>query len=116
MEKKNFIQYLLLTVLIIMGVVALSNFFKTSNNLKESQQLIENVLKQVAESKALIQHQALTIDELKKLNSELTAKVASVDSTNRVIKRNLDVNFSSANRTLIDLKKTIESIDPPEIH
>jgi len=116
MENKNIIQYAIILALIIIGAIGVINLIKGSNNLRESKKIIENVLKEVSESRKLIENQTATIEELNKINKELSIKVNHVDSLNRLIKNNLNVNFSNANKTINDLKKVIDNIKPEVIH
>lgn len=116
MENKNIIQYSIFAALILLCVLGLINFFKNSGNIKESKQLIENVLNEIKESKELIKKQAITIDELQQLNKELSLKVNKVDSTNNLIKHDIDASFKVANKTISDIKKTVDNIKPIDIN
>ena len=58
---------------------------KDSNNLKESKTIIDNVLKEVAESRKIIERQSAIIIDLQKLNKELSTKVNVVDSINTIV-------------------------------
>ena len=69
-------------VLCVLGVI---NLMKDSNNLKESKTIIDNVLKEVAESRKIIERQSAIIIDLQKLNKELSTKVNVVDSINTIV-------------------------------
>ena len=116
MENKNIIQYCVFVALSLLLILGVINFFKGSNNLKESKKIIENVLNEVKESKEIIKNQAAIIDTLQKLNRDLAIKVNKVDSTNTLIKKNLDVSFYNANKTISDIKKTVDDIKTIQIH
>ena len=66
----------------MLGVI---NPMKDSNNLKESKTIIDNVLKEVAESRKIIERQSAIIIDLQKLNKELSTKVNVVDSINTIV-------------------------------
>ena len=116
MENKNVIQYVLLLAVSLLCVLAVINLIKGSSNLKESKSIIDNVLKEVAESGKIIERQSAIIIDLQKLNKELSTKVNVVDSINKVIKKNLDVHFYRANKTINDIKKTVDDIKTIQIH
>ncbi len=115
MENRNFIQYTVLLAIVLLCVLGVISFFRISDNLKESKKIIESVLNEVKESKEIIKKQAITINELQKLNQELSLKVNQLDSTNSLIKRSLDFNFLNTNRTMNEIKKTVDNIKPPPI-
>ena len=69
-------------MLCVLGVI---NPMKDSNNLKESKTIIDNVLKEVAESRKIIERQSAIIIDLQKLNKELSTKVNVVDSINTIV-------------------------------
>lgn len=116
MENTKIMQYSVFVGIIILCILGITNFFKASDNLKESKKIIDNVLNEVKESKELLKNQALTIDDLQKLNRKLSIKVNQVDSTNNLIKRSLDANFKKTKTTIASIKNTIDSIEPVIIH
>ncbi|MEI6062353.1 MAG: hypothetical protein WCR72_16745 [Bacteroidota bacterium] len=115
MENKNIIQYTLMLAIVMIGVLGVISFFRISGNLKESKKIIESVLLEVKESKDIIKKQATTINELQKLNQELSLKVKQLDSVNYLIKKSLEINFFNTNRTMSEIKKTVDNIKPPPI-
>lgn len=116
MENKNIIQYFLLLAVSVLCVLGVINLIKGSDNLKESKAIIDNVLKEVATSREIIERQSATIADLQKLNKELSDKVNVVDSLNKEIKKNVDVHFRNANNTINDIKKTVDDIKTIQIH
>lgn len=113
MENKSITQYAILFSAVFLIALMFINLFKTSNSLKESKQKIDNALNEIKESNALLKEQSTVISDLKKLNDELNKKVFSVDSINRVIKKNIDANIYSANKNILYIKGKIDSIKVP---
>jgi hypothetical protein len=116
MEKIKIFQLVFTIILGLICIFGILNLFNHPANLKDSQKLIENVIKEVRESKEIIKNQQKNIEDLKELNKELAVKIKQVDSTNTLIKSNLDNNFIKTNRTINDIKKTVDDIKPVEIH
>ena len=115
METKNIIQYTVLLAIVLLCVLGVISFFRISDKLKESKKIIESVLIEVKESKDIIKKQATTINELQKLNQDLTLRVMQLDSANSLIKKSLEINFFNTNRTMNEIKKTVDNIKPPPI-
>ena len=116
MENKNIIQYVLLLAVIMLCVLGVINLMKGSDNLKESKAIINNVLKEVAESREIIERQSATIADLQELNKKLSDKVNGIDSLNKEIKKNVDVHFRNANKTINEIKTTVDNIKILQIH
>jgi len=116
MENKNIIQYAILLAMNLLCIIGIANLFKGSDNLKETKQTIDKVLIEVSETKKIIKEQKATINDLQKLNKDLLVKVNAVDSLNQKTKKDLDVNFFNANKTINNLIKTIDGIKIPIIH
>ena len=110
MNNKSFTHYLTLISTIFILILVSLNLFRTSSNLKESKQKIDSVLEEIKAANTIITEQSNAISELQKLNNELNKKVLKIDSTNYLIKKNIDANFNNANTNLANIKKSIEDI------
>ena len=116
METKTIAQYAIGIALLLLVVLGLINLFTTSDKLKESKRLIENVLNETKASKAILEKQAKTIVELQQLNRELAGKVNQVDSINTLIKSNMEASFARANKNMNAIRTTLDNIQAPVIH
>lgn len=112
MKNNNFLQIILLVLLCILTA---ANLFIKPGNLKDSQKILQNVQGELETSKKLLENQSETILELRKLNEELFIKVNRIDSMNSLIRKNIDVNIGKANRSINEIKQTIENIKPLNI-
>lgn len=115
MESKNSVQYIILVAVAFLSLLGIVNMFKSSMALTETKQEVDSVLKIVTESKAIINRQAHTIEQMQKLNNDLHVMVQRTDSINKILKSTMNAKFNTTNNRLKELKKEIEDIQVPEI-
>ncbi|WP_028978951.1 hypothetical protein [Sporocytophaga myxococcoides] len=115
MENRNIILYVLCAAV---ALICIQGFFllKQSSNLRESREILTHVLNEVRASRDIIEAQRVTIEDLKKESKALVLKVNEVDSMNTVIKKNLDANFNNANKTINEIRRTVDGIRSIQIH
>jgi uncharacterized coiled-coil DUF342 family protein len=115
MESKNIVQYIILAAVVFLSILGIVNMLKPQTALTDSKQKIDNVLKIVTESKAIISRQTQTINQMQKMNTDLYVKVQRTDSINKVLKLTMDAKFNTTNKSLKELKHEIENIQIPDI-
>lgn len=115
MDNKNNYQLVIIIALFCLIALGVLNVFKSSSNLKETKKIIENVLDEVKETKNLVDSQKRIIDELNSLNDDLKKKINELEISTQGMKKSVDNNFNSTNKTINEIKSTVDRIKKIEI-
>lgn len=113
-DKKQF-RMITLALLGFLIVLLLAGLFKTSHDLRVSARLLESAVKKAEESFTLVKHQDSLIRTLKEMNLQLSEQIRKMDSTNRLIQKELDAGFRNAGLNISTIKETLDKISVPQI-
>lgn len=113
-DKKQF-RIITLALLGILVLLLLAGLFKTSHDLRISARLLKSAMEKVEESSVLVRHQDSLIRELREMNLQLSVQIRKMDSTNRLIQKELDAGFRNAGRNISTIKETLDKISVPQI-
>lgn len=113
-DKKQF-RIITLALLGILVLLLLAGLFKTSHDLRISARLLKSAMEKVEESSVLVRHQDSLIRELREMNLQLSEQIRKMDSTNRLIQKELDAGFRNAGRNISTIKETLDKISVPQI-
>lgn len=115
MNDKNRFRFLTLALLGLLILLFLAGLLKTSLDLRTSSRILKSAIDKVEESAILVQRQDSLIRELWEMNQKLSEQIRQMDSANKVIQRNVDIGFRTANRHISDIRETLDKVTVPQI-
>lgn len=115
MNDKNRFRFLTLALLGLLILLFLAGILKTSRDLRTSSRILKSAIDKVEESAILVQRQDSLIRELWEMNQKLSEQIRQMDSANKIIQRNVDIGFRTANRHILDIRETLDKVTVPQI-
>jgi hypothetical protein len=107
MEKKNFVQYTLLVLIVFIVTAGLVKSFKTSDHLKALGSIIDSTKKLVDESMIILKKQENTIDSIKSTNVNLIRAMNGLETQNKSLRVTINRKFEKNFKDLDSIRASI---------
>lgn len=111
MEKKNLIQYVLLALIAFVFLIGILNLFKSSKNLKDAINSIDEAKEMVDKSLIILKNQEIVIDSIKRTNSNLLGVMKNLESQNINIRESITGKFKKNSKDLDSIKVLLQNKD-----
>lgn len=115
MNDKSRFRFLTLALLGLLVLLLLADLFKTSHDLRISSRLLKDAMEKTEKSSEIVRRQDSLIMELRNMNLQLSEQIKKLDSTNKLIQKDIDIGFRNAGRNIATIRETLDKISVPQI-